>query len=73
MNANQSCRFTNNLLRHGRWKVRSRYLKKHTNLDFTQIFSTVSLLRITLGCVRLVYNFALVARTYSIFHVARPQ
>ena len=37
-------------------------MKKHTNLDFTQLLSTVSLLRRTLDCVGLVYNLALAAR-----------
>ena len=63
MNVNQSCGFTNNLLWCKYWKVDSRWLKKHTNLDFTQLLGTVSLLGGTLDCVRLVINLALAART----------
>ena len=40
-------------------------MKKHTNLDFTQLLGTVSLLGGTLDCVRLVINLALAARTQA--------
>ena len=38
-------------------------MKKHTNSDFTQLLTTVSLLRKTLGCLHLVYKKSLTART----------
>ena len=40
-------------------------MKKHTNLYFAPLLSTVSLLRRTLGCVGLVYNFTLAASTQA--------
>ena len=65
INTNQSCGFTNNLLEYKFWKAGSRWLKKRTNLYFTQLLSAVSLLWRILGCVRLVYNFALAVRTQT--------
>ena len=67
MGANQSCGFTDNLLECKYRKVGSRWLKKHTNLDFNHYPTPQqeSLLRITLGWIHLVVNKALAARTQA--------
>ncbi len=49
----------------------TRVIARNTCLNLN--LNDYSLLRITLGCVRLVYNKALAASTYSSFHVGRPQ
>ena len=50
MDADKSYGFINNLLKCKCWGVGSRWLKKLTNLDFTELLSTVSMLRIALDC-----------------------